>query len=146
MKTIEKSILVLHSAQQMFDLVSAVDRYTEFLPWCASSRIVSLHDDGMTAEIGMAYGKLTQSFTTRNTHILGREIHLKLEKGPFSQLEGTWRFTLIGSLEDNACRTEFKIQYATENSILGKLIAPFFDKIAASLVDAFFNRANELYN
>lgn len=146
MKTIEKSILVLHSAQQMFDLVSAVDRYAEFLPWCSSARIVSLHDDGMTAEIGMAYGKLTQSFTTRNTHIEGREIHLKLVKGPFSQLEGTWRFTPVGAEQDNACKTEFSIAYATENTILGKLIAPFFDKIAASLVDAFYNRANTIYD
>lgn len=145
MKTIEKSIIVLHSAQQMFDLVSAVDRYTEFLPWCSSSRIVSVHADGMTAEIGMAYGKLSQSFTTRNTHIEGREIHLHLVNGPFSRLEGKWRFIPIGDETDPACRTEFSIQYATENSILGKLISPFFDKIAASLIDAFNKRANELY-
>jgi ribosome-associated toxin RatA of RatAB toxin-antitoxin module len=145
MKTIEKSILVWYSAQQMFDLVSDVDQYPEFLPWCDHASIVTQHGDGVTAQIGMAYGKLKQSFTTRNTHVEGRQIDLKLVSGPFTNLEGHWLFSPVGEADDLACRTTLKMVYGFDNSLLSSLVSPVFDRIAASLVDAFFKRANQVY-
>ena len=145
MKTIEKSILVWYSAEQMFDLVSAVDRYPEFLPWCDHAQILTQHDDGVTAEVGMAYGKLKQSFVTRNTHVAGRQIDLQLVRGPFSNLEGHWRVTPVGDTGDAACRTELALVYGFDNSLLSSLVSPVFDRIASSLVDAFFKRANDVY-
>jgi ribosome-associated toxin RatA of RatAB toxin-antitoxin module len=145
MKTIEKSILVWYSAQQMFDLVSDVDQYPEFLPWCDHASIVTQHDDGVTAQIGMAYGKLKQSFTTRNTYVAGRQIDLQLVKGPFTNLEGHWRFTPVGEADDPACRTTLAMVYGFDNSVLSSLVSPVFDRIAASMVDAFFKRANQVY-
>jgi ribosome-associated toxin RatA of RatAB toxin-antitoxin module len=145
MKTIEKSILVWYSAEQMFDLVSAVDQYPQFLPWCDHAHILARHDDGVTAEVGMAYGKLKQSFVTRNTHVTGRQIDLQLIRGPFSNLEGHWKFNPVGDAGDAACRTELALVYGFDNSLLSSLVSPVFDRIASSLVDAFFKRANDVY-
>ena len=39
MKTVHKSVLIWYSAEEMFDLVTDVDRYPEFLPWCQAGRI-----------------------------------------------------------------------------------------------------------
>jgi hypothetical protein len=50
----------------------------------------------MTAEVGLAFSGFHQSFTTRNTHVPGREVHLKLVDGPFSNLDGVWKFTPVG--------------------------------------------------
>lgn len=145
MKTIEKSILIGFSAKQMFDLVGAIDQYPAFLPWCDHAQITARHDDGVTAELGMAYGKLKQRFATRNTHIEGRQIHLQLVSGPFSNLEGYWRFTPVGEPADHACRTSLSLCYGFDNLVLGGLVGPVFDKIAASLVDAFHKRAHTIY-
>jgi ribosome-associated toxin RatA of RatAB toxin-antitoxin module len=145
MKTIEKSILVGFSANQMFDLVCAIDQYPAFLPWCDHAQISAYHDDGVTAEIGMAYSKLKQRFSTRNTHIPGRQIHLQLVSGPFSNLDGYWRFAPVGDTSDHACRTSLSLRYGFDNPVLAGLVGPVFDKIAANLVDAFFKRAHAVY-
>lgn len=145
MKTIDKSILVGYSAEQMFNLVCQIEQYPDFLPWCEYARIVSTHDDGVTAQVGMAYGKLTQSFTTRNTHIPGRQIHLQLVDGPFSNLDGYWNFTPLGEGDDTACRTSLSLQYGFNNLLLAGLVGPVFDKIASNLIDAFFKRAQAVY-
>ena len=86
MAKVNRSALMPYSAQQMFDIVNAVDQYPEFLPWCASSRIIEQSNTTMQASILMKKGKLNHSFTTRNTLIQGEKIVVDLVDGPFKQL------------------------------------------------------------
>lgn len=145
MKTIEKSVLLWHSPHEMFALVTDVERYPEFLPWCDHGKVVEPTEDGMVAEVGLNISGLRQSFTTRNRHVKDEEVHLQLVKGPFSQLEGSWRFKQIGDGAQKACKVEFRLSYGFSNAALAKLVGPVFDKIAASLVDAFVKRADKVY-
>ncbi|GAA6141035.1 type II toxin-antitoxin system RatA family toxin [Hydrogenophaga sp. 5NK40-0174] len=145
MKTIEKSVLLWHSPHEMFALVTDVQHYPDFLPWCDHGKVIERTDDGMVAEVGMAISGLKQSFTTRNRHIEDREVHLELVDGPFSQLEGQWIFTPLGDGQQRACKVEFKLSYGFASATLAKLVGPVFDKIASSLVDAFVKRADQVY-
>lgn len=87
MKSVHKSVLIWYTAQEMFDLVIDVERYPEFLPWCSHGKVLERTDNGMTAEVGIAFKAVKQTFVTRNEHIPGREVRLHLVKGPFSN----WR-------------------------------------------------------
>jgi ribosome-associated toxin RatA of RatAB toxin-antitoxin module len=142
MKTVHKSVLIWFSAEEMFALVTDVTRYPEFLPWCDKTHVVAQHADGMTAEIGMAFSGFHKSFTTRNTHVDGRQVNLQLVNGPFKQLDGVWKFVPLG--EQRACRIELTLNYSFD-SMLGALVGPVFDRIAATLVDAFVKRAEQVY-
>ena len=142
MKTVEKSVLIWFTAQEMFDLVVDVASYPQFLPWCDQTHILNTEEDGMTARIGMAFGGLHKSFTTRNTHAPGRQVQLSLIDGPFKQLDGVWNFIPLG--EEQACRVELKLSYSFD-SVFGALVGPVFDRIAATLVDAFVKRAEVVY-
>ena len=142
MKTIEKSVLIWFSAQEMFNLVVDVDSYPAFLPWCDKTEILEQTPDAMTARIGMAFGGLHKSFTTRNTHVAGRQVQLNLVDGPFKHLHGEWNFVPLG--EERACRIEHKLSYSFD-SMFGALVGPVFDRIAATLVDAFVKRAEMVY-
>ena len=142
MKTIEKSVLIWFSAEEMFNLVVDVDSYTAFLPWCDKTEILEQTPDAMTARIGMAFGGLHKSFTTRNTHVVGRQVQLSLVDGPFKHLHGEWNFVPLG--DERACRIELKLSYSFD-SVFGALVGPVFDRIAATLVDAFVKRAAMVY-
>ena len=149
MKTVRKSVLIWYSAQEMFDLVTDPERYPQFLPWCSHARVISRDEQGMVAELGLAFMGIKQSFTTRNEHITGpsgmREERIHLVSGPFSKLEGHWQFTPVGETGERACRVELALDYGFSNALLGRLVGPVFDKIAASLVDAFVQRADQVY-
>jgi len=144
-KTVRKSVLVWHSPHEMFELVSDVERYPQFLPWCASGQVLERTPDGMVASIGMAFGGVRKRFTTRNTHEADRRIHLQLVEGPFSQLEGNWDFLPVGDGTQRACKIEFSLHYSFAGSMLAALVGPVFDRIADSLVDAFVKRADQVY-
>ncbi|MGI4777331.1 MAG: type II toxin-antitoxin system RatA family toxin [Janthinobacterium lividum] len=145
MKTVHKSVLIWYSAQEMYALVTDVARYPEFLPWCDAVRVIDEGPDTMTAEIGLSFGGIRQSFTTQNTHVPGREVHLKLVKGPFSDLDGTWKFDPVGQAGERACRVDLDLNYGFSNFALQAIVGPVFDKIASSLVEAFVQRAEQVY-
>jgi ribosome-associated toxin RatA of RatAB toxin-antitoxin module len=149
MKTVRKSVLIWYSAQEMFELVTDPERYPQFLPWCSHARVISRDEHGMMAELSLAFMGIKQSFTTRNQHIThpsgAREERIHLVKGPFSKLEGHWQFIPAGQPGERACRVELAFDYGFSNPLLARLVGPVFDKIANSLVDAFVQRADQVY-
>ena len=145
MKNVHKSVLIWYSAEEMFALVTDVAHYPEFLPWCDHASVLALEPDGMKAEVGIAFGGVRQTFTTRNVHVPGREVHMKLVDGPFSRLDGHWKFVPIGAAGQRACRVTLDLRYSFKNAALAALVGPVFDKIAGNLVDAFVKRAEHVY-
>jgi ribosome-associated toxin RatA of RatAB toxin-antitoxin module len=145
MKTVHKSVLIWYSADEMFSLVVDVTRYPQFLPWCDRAAVLAEDDRGMTAEIGIAFSGIHQTFTTLNEHVPGREVRMKLVSGPFSRLDGQWRFIALGEGRQRACKVELQLHYGFDNAALSALVGPVFDKIAGSLVDAFVKRAEQVY-
>ena len=145
MKNIHKSVLIWYSPEEMFRLVTDVDRYPEFLPWCDHAQVKAQTEDGMVAEIGIALAGLKQAFTTRNTHIAGRSVQMQLVDGPFSRLSGGWTFSPVGDGSQRACKVELALHYGFSNAALSAVVGPVFDKIAGSLVDAFVQRAEQVY-
>ena len=92
MPTIQRSALVPHSAQKMFDLVNDVESYPQFLPWCSGAATLESSEQQYTARVEMKKGPLSQHFTTRNVLTPGTQINMSLVDGPFKKLQGQWQF------------------------------------------------------
>ena len=147
MKHVHKSVLLWYSPQEMYDLVTHVEDYPKFLPWCSSATVLQQHPDGVTARLGLAYMGLRQSFTTRNRQTPGKSLSMQLVDGPFSALEGDWQFHELGKpgADKVACKIEFDLRYAFAGGALDLVISPVFDKIANTFVDSFVKRAEQVY-
>lgn len=142
MKKIAKSALVFHSAQQMFDLVDDVARYPEFLPWCANATVLEQTDSVMVAELSLAKGKLRHSFTTRNQRVTGQSIVLGLVEGPFKHFKGSWTFEPKG---DDACQVSLDLEFDMGSKLTAMALGPVFTQVANTMVEAFCDRADEVY-
>jgi ribosome-associated toxin RatA of RatAB toxin-antitoxin module len=151
MKHVKRSVLLWYSPREMYELVTAVDQYPVFLPWCTRAEVLERHDDGMTARLTLAKGGLRHAFTTRNHHQEGATVRVALIDGPFSELEGTWQFLPLSrggaasGADAAACRIEFDLRYAFSNAALEALVSPVFDRIANTLVDSFVERAEQVH-
>jgi len=67
---------------------------------------------------------------------------MQLIDGPFKSLSGDWLFT---QLSDQASKIELHLNFEFSNRIVSLLIGPIFTQIADSLVDAFCQRAHQIY-
>ena len=92
MKHVQKSVLLWYSPREMYALVTNVQDYPKFLPWCDRAEVLQTHDDGVTARLHIAFAGVRQAFTTRNVNVDAEQVVMKLVDGPFSKLEGVWKF------------------------------------------------------
>jgi ribosome-associated toxin RatA of RatAB toxin-antitoxin module len=151
MKHVKKSVLLWYSPREMYELVVAVEDYPTFLPWCERAEVLQRGDAGMTARLTLSKGGVRHGFTTRNLHRPNEEVRVQLVDGPFSLLEGLWRFLPLGragaDAEDapRACRIEFDLRYAFASAALEAVVSPVFDRIANTFVDSFVQRAEQVH-
>jgi len=142
MNVVQKTVFVMHSAEQMYVLVDLVEEYPKFLPWCGGIDLIERSDTSTVATLHINYHGLKQQFTTQNTKVYPSSMLINLKNGPFKHLDGFWQFT---ALKPDACKIEFKLNYEFENSFLEKIIAPVFHHIATTFVDGFVARAEQVY-
>jgi ribosome-associated toxin RatA of RatAB toxin-antitoxin module len=142
LELIDRSALVPYTADEMYALVSDILTYPQFLPWCSGTQILSREGQELSARIDFSVSSVSQSFTTSNRLKPGEEIAMQLVDGPFSQLEGRWRFEPLG---DAGCKISLLLEYDFSSKMVSLVVGPVFNKIANTLVDAFQKRAVEVY-
>ena len=138
MREIKRSALISKPPAEMFALISDIESYPEFLPWCTHARVLSSSPNEIVATLGVRQGALHGEFTTRNTLEPDRSILMRLVSGPFRTFQGEWRLTPI---DGNACRVELAMRFAFRNPLTAILFEPRFAHTVGSLVDAFVARA-----
>ena len=119
MKHVKKSVLLWYSSAEMYALVTAVHDYPQFLPWCDRAEVLEQHAGGMTARLHLAIKGLHHAFTTRNVHVPDESVVVELIDGPFSRLDGHWKFVALSKPADDnakACKIEFELHYAFSNA------------------------------
>lgn len=142
MKKIARSAIVEHSAAEMYALVEDIEAYPGFLPRCTAAVVHERRPGTTKATLTVGIGAVSQSFTTLNENRPGEAIDMRLVEGPFRRFGARWRFV---PLSPRACRIEFSLEYEFSGRALGRLLAPLFDGIADSMVDAFVRRAAQVH-
>lgn len=142
MATVEKSVLIGHSAAKMYALVADCEAYPQFLPWCSATEVRALGANKAAATLHINYHGLRLHFTTENEMERGALIDMKLVNGPFKHLDGYWRFVPLSA---QACKIEFRLNYELSGKLMEKIAGPVFNHIANTLVEVFVKRAATLY-
>ena len=142
MKVIDRSALLPFSASQLFDLVNDIEAYPQYMDGCVDARVLSREGNTIEAELKLAKGGISQRFSTRNSLQENESITLELVEGPFASFCGQWRFKALG---DEACKVSLRLEFATNNALVGAAAAKLFDRVTGELVDAVSRRAKLLY-
>jgi len=142
MPSISRSALVMHSVEQMYDLINDVVAYPQFLPDCIDSKIISQDDTSMTASLLVSKGGVKKWFTTQNTFLTHSKVDMSLVDGPFKQLTGGWKLT---PLSEEACKIELALEYEFSSKIFDLAFGKVFNQLANNMVQAFTGRAKEVY-
>lgn len=148
MKQVKKSVLLWYTPEEMYRLVTDIEAYPQFLPWCEKGEILERLDGGVVARVHLAYAGVRHAFTTRNEHQLNQLVLMRLVDGPFSMLEGSWKFIALGADAEGApkaCRIEFDLRYAFSSRPFELVLSPVFDRVANTFVDSFVKRAEQVY-
>lgn len=139
---IERSALVLFSAEKMYALVEDVPSYPQFLSWCKAADVHEQTATSQKASLSVSVAGVAQSFTTFNRLKPGHSVEMQLLEGPFKDLVGQWLFTALG---EDGCKVSLMMSFHMAKGPLAGLFGRGFGKVADRLVDDFCKRAEEVY-
>ena len=132
-----------HTQEQMFQLVSDIENYSEFLPWCISTRIRSREGNELLAEMVIGYKVFRERFTSRVILTEPERIDVTYSRGPFKYLNNHWIFLPEA---DGTCTVEFYVEFEFRSNLMQKMIGLVFNEAVKKMVHSFEERAYVVYS
>lgn len=123
-------------------MVADVAAYPDFLPWCIATRIRSVDDDHLVADMVIGFKMFREQFTSQVELNGPMSIKVKYENGPFKYLKNNWVFESDGK---GNCLVDFSVEFEFRSQILEMAIGKIFTEAVHRMVRAFEKRANTLY-
>jgi coenzyme Q-binding protein COQ10 len=135
----------------MFDLVTDVEAYPQFVPLCTGMRLRQRTRnaegvEALLADMEVGYKAIRERFTSRvvcdraNLTIL-----VDYVDGPFSRMKNRWVFRDEPGAGRGASTVEFFIDYEFKSRVLRLLMGSMFDTAFRRFAAAFERRADEVY-
>jgi coenzyme Q-binding protein COQ10 len=131
-----------HSPEHMFDLVSDVEKYPEFLPWCVGIRLKDKTTKQINADMMIGYKMFREKFSCRVELTSPDRIDVVYEDGPFKYLNNHWIFI---KEDDGTCTVDFFVDFEFNSKFLQKVIGVVFNEAVKIMVHAFEKRADAVY-
>ncbi len=144
-----------YTPAQLFELVAAVDRYPEFLPWCLAARTRPAgtlpgtpRKSLFVADLVIGFRMMRARYTSRVTLQAPRRIDVTCIEGPFRYLNNHWTFEPVAPSAGRPAggtMITFQIEFAFRSSLLQSLMGVLFDEAVSRMVAAFEGRAKQHY-
>jgi coenzyme Q-binding protein COQ10 len=132
-----------YTPTQMFDLVSDVAAYPEFLPWISAIRVRSGSETEMIADMVVGFKGLKESFTSRVIKHRPDSVRVDYLDGPLKHLHNLWAFRDDG---EGGTLVDFEVEFEFKNRLFEMLAGQVFDKALRKMIGAFETRAAALYS
>ena len=142
MPTLERSALLAFSSDELYRLVGDIEAYPQFLPGCVSAQVEHAETARVRARLGFHIKGLSDTFATENVLAHGSRIEMTLVEGPFRHLSGAWDFY---PLAERACKVTLRLSVDFGSRVLESALAPWIGRAVGGVMEAFHQRAQELY-
>jgi coenzyme Q-binding protein COQ10 len=146
MPTFTNRVDVPYRPDQLFDLVADVDKYPEFLPWCAAVHVRTRAEAELLADLTIRFGPFRETFSSRvslepPTPDRHGRIRARYENGPFKYLNNQWIFLPRPA----GAQVDFWVDFEFRSHLLQIAIGPVFSEAVKRMVSAFLKRAQDVY-
>ena len=142
MPTHAEQRILPHTREQLFELVSDIEKYPDFLPWCIATRVRQQTEDTSISDMVIGFKMFREKFTTKVVLRRPGRIDVSYFEGPFKYLNNHWIFEPHGN---GACLIDFYVDFEFRSKILQATIGTVFNEAVRRMISAFEKRADKLY-
>ena len=139
---------IRHQWSDLFDLVADIESYPNFVPCCQATKVMARKGDGTDTTVIMSrmtvgVSALRVSYANRTlTDLRERRITVESVDGPLRHLRAVWEFAPDG---DEWTDVSFAVSYEFSSPMLAVLASGIFESMFRQILDAFEQRADQLF-
>ena len=149
--------LLGYSCEQIFSVVSEVDRYHTFVPWCKKSIVTSRSEGQLKANLIVGFPPLFGEEYTSTVTLIKPNIVTAVcsDLNMFKHLKTVWKFKPVEDDKDfnkidqgqpkPRCQLDFAVSFAFNSSVHSYFSKLFFDEVIRKNVTAFLVQAEHRY-
>ena len=143
-KRYEEKKLFGFSPSKVYDVVAAVESYSEFVPWCVRSSIIRQQPNYLEAELEVGFQIFTERYTSKVTLQPKVRVLSRVEDSTlFDHLSNRWEFK-PGPTPDSTWLI-FEVDFAFRSPLYRQIASVFFEEVVQKMVSAFEQRCGRLY-
>jgi coenzyme Q-binding protein COQ10 len=131
-----------YTSDQLFDLVADVEKYSEFLPWVRSSRIVRREPNAVWVDMVLGIGPLQMHFGSHAALYPPHAIEITSSDAPFLWFGQRWEF---GTAPDGHAVVGYRYEFSLRPPVLELISDAALDGALRATINAFEDRARQIY-
>ncbi|XP_011350150.1 coenzyme Q-binding protein COQ10 homolog B, mitochondrial isoform X2 [Ooceraea biroi] len=145
-KEYEGRKLVGFSMEKMYYVVTDVECYKDFLPFCKKSEIFFKSDNFLRANLVIGFPPINESYTSKVTMVYPRVVKAECRDGRlFDHLDTLWLFSSGLKNNSETCVIDFSLSFEFKSAIYSHLSNLFFNEIVRQMENAFLEEAKRRY-
>lgn len=135
-----------YSMEQLYAVVSDVEKYNTFVPFCKKSYVYAKKPGSLKADLIIGFPPLNESYTSNVTLVRPSLVKAECVDGRlFNYLLTAWQFS--PGLKDipESCVIDFRVAFEFKSALHSQLSNLFFDQLVKQMEYAFIQEAGNRY-
>ncbi len=125
----------------LFEIVSDIDRYPEFVPWCLDAKVLK-ENDKITAQLTVGTSFLKNSYVSDVKLIPYSRIESVGSSGPLKSLKNIWEFKET----EEGVHVHLLCTFELSSFLFHGMMKKMIDEVGSKMIEAFEKRANDLFS